>query len=514
MNNVLTKNKRMLTTLNSLVIVGLIILDYIGFFNSEEWFGFLLLSAGVLVLAVYRPVIVFALLIGVIPLEIINIAPYQFGVELRPYQFLVFILVLAVIIRQVFRLSKQKIFKWSIFDTLITIFVSLGFVNLIFNDNVSVLLKQLLVVVSFGLLYFVVRYFVNTKDDVLALFPILISSAVTVAFYGILQNIAFFTGKELVEMMPGRPNATFVEPDWLGMYLVFSMGVLFAYLYYSTYHKHLWKFFNGALYISGVIIFVTLILTVARSAWLGAIGVILGYLLIIFLQKKYKLFAMHSFWIFSLGILSIIIVWGFHLTNFELFNRVQSTHSGLQEITIACDPRQLQDAIPTEIGDVSELGQYGCEHINLEDIVNLKSQGYVIAKIYRKDPNVEIRTDVYTQTITLITQKPIIGYGWGSSSQMLGTDENGTPLNTSNIFLETIFSIGVLGGIVLGGIFVLAVVFSIKLLFKAKNLKQKSIAIFILITTIAIVVPNLFNAGLFLGFIWMFFGLLDVVRKI
>ena len=208
-------------------------------------------------------------------------------------------------------------------------------------------LKQSLIVLSFGSIYFVVRYFVRSKDDILALFPILISSAVVIAFYGIVQNIIFLTGGVSGEVMPGRPNATFAEPDWLGMYLVFSLGVLLAYLYHSAYHKHLWKFFDGALFVSGVAILVTLIITVARSAWLGAISVIAVYLLIVFFQKKYKLFAMHSFWILSVGLLSLIIVWGFHLTNFELLGRAQSAHSGLQEITIACEPGQAQGTVPT-----------------------------------------------------------------------------------------------------------------------------------------------------------------------
>jgi hypothetical protein len=512
MNNELTKNKRLFTILNVGVILGLIVLEYLGLFDSGEWFGFLLLSAGVLVLATYKPVVVFALLVGVIPIEIINIAPQQLGIDLRPYQFLTVVLVVAVIIRHIIGFSKQKMFKWSIFDTLVAIFIGMGFVNLLFIEATIVSLKQSIVVMSFGILYFVVRYFVRSKDDVLALFPILISSAVVVSLYAILQNVMFVVGVDLAEVMPGRPNATFAEPDWLGVYTVFSLAVGLAYLYYSSYHKHLWKFFDGALFGATVILLTALIITVARSAWLGAVGAIIAYLLIVFFQKKYKLFAMHAFWIVSAGLLSLVVVWAFHLTNFELFNRVQSTHSGMQEITIACKESLTQSGVPMEIDDVAELEKYDCSHINLEDIADLEAQGFVIAKIYRTDPNVKARSNVYEQTITLITTKPLVGYGWGSSGALLGNDENGTPLNASNVFLETVLSIGVIGGIVLVLMFLLAVIFAIKSLLNTTGSKQKSVAIFIIIGTVAIIVPNLFNAGLFLGFVWLFFGMFDIIK--
>jgi len=509
--NHFVQKKRILTLLNVVVLVNVIWLYHVGFLDSVPWMSFIMLSIGIFILALYYPMIVFSLFIGTIPLEIINIAPDYLTSALRPYQFLGVVLFCTVLVRHVVGMSKQKFLTWGFFDILITIFIGFGFVHAIFIDNTT--LKQLLIVLSFGLLYFVVRYFVRTKDDVLALLPILVSSAVVIALYGIVQNVMSLTGGVSGEVMLGRPNATFAEPDWLGMYLVFGVGVLLTYLYYSAYHKHVWKFFDGALYASGMAIFVTLIITVARSAWIGVVVVIFGYLLIIFLQKKYKLFAMHSFWIVSVGLLSMIVVLGFHLTNFELFNRVQSTHSGLQGITVACEPRQTRESVPAEISDVSELEQYGCAHINLEDITNLESQGYSITKVYRNDPNVKVRADVYARTIALIAQKPLMGYGWGSSSTLLGNDESGTPLNASNIFLETALSVGLIGTSVLIIIFLSIIIFAVTMLWTSNNMKEKSIAIFAIVGVVAIIVPNLFNAGLFLGFVWVFLGLIDSVRK-
>ena len=43
---------------------------------------------------------------------------------------------------------------------------------------------------------------------------------------------------------------------------------------------------------------------------------------------------------------------------------------------------------------------------------------------------------------------------------------------------------------------------------------NKGVAIFAILGTVAIIVPNLFNAGLFLGFVWMFFGMVAILRKV
>ncbi len=513
--NILVANKRILTVMNVVVVSTLIFLFHFGFFSNETWFVFILLCAGVFVLALYRPVIVFALLIGVIPLEIINIVPDEFLLVLRPYQFLMIILLIVTIVRRVLGLSKERFFSWNVIDTLVTIFVGLGFINLLWTDYFSVSVKQSVILFSFGLLYFVVRFFVRSKKDVLALFPIMISSGVVVGVYAIVQNIMFLTGGNHQEVMPGRPNATFSEPDWLGMYIVFMIAISLAYLYYNTYHKHLWKFFDYALYGATSVFFVTLVITVARSAWVGVFCVIGAYGVILFFGKKYKLFAMHMSWVASIIILSLIIVWGFHLTNFELLNRATSTGTGLQEITVSCVPSgQTYGSVPTTINDVSELEQYNCRHINLEEIELETAEGNTVTKIYRTDPNVAVRGDVYGKTFILIKQQPFIGYGWGSSSTLLGEDENGTSLNASNIFLETALSIGIVGGAVLIAIFTTIIIFAVKALRTSSNMMSKSIAIFAILGTVAIIVPNLFNAGLFLGFVWMFFGIVAILRKV
>ena len=475
---------------------------------------FAIVSIGLFALALYNPLVVFILFVGVIPLEIVNIAPDTVDIVLRPYQLLGVIIFGAVIVRKIFGVSGQKFLTLSISDKLMIALILLSFVGLFWVTDMDVALKQTIIFTSFVILYFVTRLFVRSKEDVLSLFPIIISSATVVGLYAIIQNILYKNGGLHMEVMPGRPNATFAEADWLGMYLVFVVATILAYLYYNAYHKHLWKFFDGALVGVTAVSFIALVLTVARSAWLGAVGVIVMYVLILFLQRKYKLFARHSLWIAIIGVGSILIVWMFGLTSFELNNRVVSTGSGLQEITISCiTDGQAQGTVPTTINNVDELEQYNCRHINLEEIDSEIATGNTVVKIHRTDPNVAVRTEVYEKTISYIGQKPFTGYGWGSSAELLGKDESGTPLNTSNIFLEMALSVGLIGLGIFITIFGSIVIYSIKTLRTSNSMMTKSVAVFGMLGMIAIIVPNLFNAGLFLGSVWVFLGMIDVLRK-
>ena len=55
---------------------------------------------------------------------------------------------------------------------------------------------------------------------------------------------------------------------------------------------------------------------------------------------------------------------------------------------------------------------------------------------------------------------------------------------------------------------------AVTILRASKSTKDQTIAIFAIITTVAIIVPNLFNAGLLLGFVWIFFGLVAIITKV
>ena len=91
------------------------------------------------------------------------------------------------------------------------------------------------------------------------------------------------------------------------------------------------------------------------------------------------------------------------------------------------------------------MAKYGCQFINLEEINSYKSQGKIVTEIFRKDPNVMTRSQIYKQSFEIIREHPILGVGFGTITQSLGTDERGAGLNESNIFLQIWASSGILG---------------------------------------------------------------------
>jgi len=176
-------------------------------------------------LALYRPGWAFLFFIGLIPLENINLAPVSFGITVRPYQLVGALIILALIVRWLsgklnFKLPKLK---WP--DYLVIVMVVSGFVSAIVSTQVRTQvstssLKLSLILASFAALYFLVRSYIQSIKDLKKVSPFFLSSSIVVILYGIWQNIWFMRGLNGFETMPGRPNATFAEADWLGMFIV------------------------------------------------------------------------------------------------------------------------------------------------------------------------------------------------------------------------------------------------------------------------------------------------------
>jgi O-antigen ligase len=161
---------------------------------------------------------------------------------------------------------------------------------------------------------------------------------------------------------------------------------------------------------------------------------------------------------------------------------------------------------PEEVANVNELAQYNCKFINLEDIGKEKAAGNNISEIYRTDPNVNTRANIYQKSIAEIKHQPILGIGWGNISAILGTDERGTGLNASNIFLEVWLGAGLVG--ILSFVILLGYVFTRSaMMYLDRKIEDKTVATFILLGWIAIVIPNLFNSGIFLGFLWVYLAI-------
>jgi hypothetical protein len=387
-----------------------------------------------------------------------------------------------------------------------------------------------------------------------------LSSSVMVTFYGIWQNWAFAHNLAHFEAMPGRPNATFTEADWLGVFLILVISITYTLIYYChserTPSEHsesrgesrnlseitsclmnnsetsnnirqiprlrpalsserdgtsLGMTKHFALYFLLTTFYLLLILTVSRSAWLGALVATIIFFWMIFTDLKFNPKQWHwkeTIYLklkFGLSIaIAIIIVYLLNLTDFQLGNRIQSTGTGLQKITISCPPYDWVCKIPDVIEDTKELEKCECRQINLEEI---ETAGGIISEVYRKDPNIKIRNEIYQKSWEEIKNHPLVGVGWGNINKILGTDERGTPLNSSNIFLETWLGSGIIGFLSLGAILGYILFNAIKNYFFASDASQKIFNLFVVISWLSIVIFNFFNAGIFLGFLWVWLGI-------
>lgn len=496
-----------------LTLITLSNLDVLPFKNIGDFLFFAVLAFG---FALYRPGWSFLFFIGTIALENINLAPAEIGLAVRPYQLLGLATFLAVGVRYFTKRLNFELPKIEWTEYVLALFVLGGFLGILNASNGDLAIKQSIIIASFAGLYLLVRVFIRDLDDVKRIVPFFLTSSLIVVMYAIWQNWQFVQGGNHFEVMPGRANATFAEADWLGMFLVLLLSILYvvAYNFYSkmkilklSYKTYMFGY-SCFVWVMIVLSWIALIITVARSAWLGAGVVTVGMIIYLLVKKKIKLALIFAGAIF----LAFGSVHFSGLTSFQLSNRALSTASGEQEITIAC---QKYVQIPSPIDNVSQLAQYGCQHINLEEIEKEKNTGKIIEKIYRKDPNVNIRKEIYSKSINEIKNNPIFGIGWGNIADILGKDERGAGLNSSNIFLEVWLGAGILGVVSLitlwGYILARGKIFFLKKLKEGKFWREDSgmdfFHLFLVLGAVAIIIPNLFNAGIMLGFLWVWMGI-------
>jgi len=508
-----------------------------------------------LILGLYRPGWTFLFFIGTLALENINLAPRELGLALRPYQFFGLITIIALLIQAMSKRLAFALPKFRWYDGLLIIFALAGFLSSLGAVNKGLSFKQSVVALSFVALYFLTRVYVQSLEDAKRTLPFFLSSGLVVSIYAIWQNVRFLGGENSFEVMPGRPNGTFTEADWLGIYLVFLMGVMFTMIYYFnkksdnkkspvTSHQspiqsaekvnqmtddRLLMTKNHAkqiiYYVFLALISVALILTVSRSAWLGAAFVVIIFLKFTLLEYYSEInFEKENRWgrileilkmqnwgwkktglqliyiIIALGI-GLLAIMSIPLSKFQLASRAASA-GGLQKITIACQNSKHFTSLPQEISSVEELARYNCKHINLEDIEKERDAGNIIAEVSRPDPNVTIRSEIYKKSIVQIKSHPIFGLGWGGISLLLGSDERGAGLNASNILLEVWLGSGVLGFVSLVALLGYILVASIRAFWN--NKKNNTAIAFVMLGWAAIFIPNLFNSGIFLGFVWVY----------
>ncbi|TSA45061.1 O-antigen ligase domain-containing protein, partial [bacterium] len=434
---------------------------------------FIFISLLVLLVALYRPRWVFFVFVSLVPLENIILASGFIPLQLRPYQFVGAILSAAVIILWTFKKLKFELLRPAWIDWLIFSLAPLGFLALINAQNKGVSMKQNLVLLSFIILYYLIRNFVRNKKDLLKTAFFFAGSWLIVVIYGFFQVLADKFGAKSFEVMFGRPNSTFAEPDWLGIFLCFALAVSLSKIYSISQlrqnchpaldagsRKVNWipafagmtkesyqKVARLILYILIFLNITLLILTLSRSAWIGGAIVLLFFSFFSLFEKKEKLVLNNGkirtvIVIFAIVFLSLIAILAGKLSKFDIFDRARSTATSEQKITIACEN---SSTIPQIISSTDELANFNCRHINLEEIYFYKSQGKFVSEIYRKDPNVMTRGAIYRKSWEIIREHPILGVGFGTITQNLGADERGAGLNESNIFLQIWAGCGILG---------------------------------------------------------------------
>lgn len=527
--NNLNKTKTYLILANIFLVFFLILLNNLKVIplRTGDFTFFAILT---LAFALYRPGWAFLFFIGTIALENINLAPENLRMAIRPYQFLGALIILAVIIRA---LSKKLYFKlpkleWP--DYTLLLVVLSGFLSIINAPDKIASFKLAIIFATFFALYYLVRIYIQNVEDLKKVIPFFISSGIIIIFYGILQNWRFLHNLSDFETMPGRPNSTFMEADWVGVYLTLFISVIYILIYSISNSEFIISNKNPndkiqnkelpvtdyqllitkiLLYFIVIASYIILILTVSRSAWLGTFIATIIFLIAIFTNFKLHDWQWKTTIKIKLGIIcsliiSIAIVYIFHLTNFQLLNRIQSTGTGQQKITVSC----MTDVnLPDKINDISELFNFGCRHIRLEETGIERMQGNFVKEIYRNDPNVQTRSEIYKKSWEQIKNNPILGIGWGSISSVLGQDERGAGLNSSNIFLEIWLGSGIIGFLAFI-IFWFYIIFNaIKNFYYSSDSLQKTAFLFIVISWFGLTIANLFNAGILLGFLWVYMGI-------
>ncbi|MEI6650743.1 MAG: O-antigen ligase family protein [Candidatus Moraniibacteriota bacterium] len=466
---------------------------------------FLFLFVLVTLAATYRPGWAFLLLVSVLPIEIVNLAPDSLHIGIRPYQLLVLSIFVAIGMRFIARRAIPEIPKPNFGDFLLFL-IPVGSLFAIVNASDPGRSFRLSVILfSYFALYALFRIFVRTAEDVGRILPFVIASLLLTSVVAVVQNVAFLSGNGFFEIMPGRPNGLFPEPDWLGLFLISAVSVFSAIGYFiasrTVSYPELFRMKRAVFVSLSLVMIVTaLILTVSRSAWLGAAIVACAAALLAVFTRRFRVAGMLMI-LFGFGSLfAFALVELVPLSDFDLSGRAGSIGSGLQTITVSCEQ---ETALPEHIVSVDELAVYGCRHIDLDEIETERAAGRFVSTIDRNDPNVSIRRQIYQKSIALGMTHALLGVGWGTVGDTLGHDERGAGLNASDVFLEVWLGSGAIGLVGLIGFLLLLAIRAVRDFFRSRG----TFPFFLLVSFAGVIVSDLFNSGIMLAFVWALLGI-------
>ena len=526
LKNILKKEISILWIFSVVLGLALIVLDL----KNKLPLGagdFFFISILALCVALYRPRWMFYVFVSLVPLENIILVSGILPLQLRPYQFVGAILAIAILILYLVKRLNFKLLKPIWIDWLVFSLVPLSFLSAINSSVRNVSIKNNLVLFSFVVLYFLVRNFVRTRKHLVETAFFFIGSNLVVLVYGFYQVVADKFGGRSFEVMFGRPNSTFTEADWLGIFLCFALAVNFTLAHFlSSRNQNIARIGNFILIFFNLTL---LILALSRSAWIGAALILFFYLAFNLFEKSGeathftpKKFANNFSIILLIFVASLAIIHFSKLSKFDIFDRARSAATSEQKITIACHSRAN---IPQSITTTEELAKFNCQHINLEEVAYLKSKGMIVVEIFRMDPNVATRSQIYKKSIEIIRAHPILGVGFGSITEIIGADERGAGLNESNIFLQVWAGSGILGLIAFVAILGYLFFYSIRRVSPVCPINrfngcpimeddfERLLNIFILLGLLALLIPNLFNAGLFMALFWLGLAVLVICTR-
>lgn len=478
-------------------------------FTIEYWFFYSLI---LFLFSLWRPNLAFLLFVALLPLEMTGVTPIEWEITLRPYQWVALFLGLALAVRFASGRLKWPLFSLNKIDISLSVFLLGVIISGIVHGEGA--LKQSLIVASFVYLYFLSRIFLATQEAVMQALPFFVIPATGSLLWGLLQNILFLQGYSSWAVMPGRPNGTLPEPDWLGLFIIFLLSTSLAWLIrhlVSQKEIFLQRLIGPTFWCT--FLFLLLILTVSRSAWLGAgVAIFVGTAILLAPYKqpwRYQAsFLLMQILAVVFGVALFLVV-SIPLTRFPLFDRAISTASHEQTITIACN--EVVDSLPSSIEHMEDLpALYGCTHINLEEIPLKKNEGKWVTTIKRPDPNVEIRSAIYAQSLAAGREHPLLGIGWGNIGPRLGVDERGASYNASNLWLEIWLGGGVIA--LLG--FLVAMVLLVRQLKRWRESEDLwLLGLALGAALIGFLVFNLFNTGLLLGFVWVYLATFSITDR-
>ncbi|HHH12581.1 MAG TPA: hypothetical protein ENJ77_01745, partial [Candidatus Moranbacteria bacterium] len=474
-------------------------------FSSPSWAAFW--YALVFLSALYRPRWVFWFFAALLPLQTVNVAPVDFPWQIKPYQLFSAALALSLLWRAFFVGKTVSLPKWKLPDSAAAVFFLSAAATTFLSVDWPTARKQIAILFSFWLCYLLVRYFIRSPRSAGEALRFFLVGSWPISLYAVWQNWRFAHGLPHYEVMPGRPQATFAEPNWLGMYLATVLVLAAAtaiFRFLSRRKKSVSRLELWGLCLIAFSASTALLLTASRAAWLGALA---GAVLIVAAavwKDSFRGGLRAGVFFLSLPIFSYLAIKAGSLTAFDLLQRAESV-GGRQEITVACANKAAAGALREylsaregeKLSSVDELTSFACEHIRLEEIEEKRSAGREVITVYRDDPSSEVRRDLYHRSRQLIAERPFFGIGFGREAEVFGRDDSGRAHNAGNLFLQVWLGGGLIALAALTAFLGLLLFRLFSRLAISRRRENIVFSAALLAAAVALLVSNLFNAGLF-----------------